>query len=189
MLAYVFWHRPRDGVGAGEYVAALSAFHERIGVPSWFGALERPPWGEDAGWYEDWYLVEDWNGLGRLNEAAVSGPRKGPHDAAAAVAGEGTAGGYALRAGRPAGPDWAGWVGRGVFAARGRPPAGPEWGGGRAGPPELAYEAFVPALCAAAGPDASIWQRQMTLGPTPEFAVLAPTPVILPWPAVETGPG
>jgi len=168
VLAYVFWHRPRDGVGADAYVAALTAFHERVGVPSWFSALERPPWGEDAGWYEDWYLVEDWNGLGRLNEAAVRGPRRSPHDAAAAMAGEGTAGVYALRAGRPAGPDWAGWLSR---------------------PPELAYEAFVPALCAAAGPDASIWQRQMTLGPTPEFAVLAPAPIILPWPAVETGPG
>ena len=41
------------------------------------------------------------------------------------MAGEGTAGVYALRAGRPAGPDWAGWLAR---------------------PPELAYEAFVPAL-------------------------------------------
>jgi hypothetical protein len=29
----------------------------------------------------------------------------------------------------------------------------------------------------------------MTLGPTPEFGVLAPAPVILPLPAVETGPG
>ena len=168
MLAYAFWHRPRDGVGAGAYVAALSAFHERVGVPSWFNALERPPWGEHAGWYEDWYLVEGWAGLGRLNELAVSGARRSPHDAAAAMAGEGIAGVYALRTGRPDRPAWAGWLAK---------------------PPDLAYDAFVPELRAAAGPDASVWQRQMTLGPTPEFAVLAPGPVILPWPTVETGPG
>jgi hypothetical protein len=167
VLAYVFWHRPRDGVGADEYASALTAFHERVGVPSWFAALERPPWGEDEGWWEDWYLVEGWAGLGRLNEAAVTGARRSPHETAAAMAGEGIAGIYALRAGRPDRPGWAGWLGK---------------------PRELAYEAFEPELVAAAGPEASLWQRQMTLGPTPEFAVLAPAPVMLPWPAVETGP-
>jgi hypothetical protein len=156
MLAYVFWHRPRDGVATDEYLAALTAFHERIGVPSWFSALQRPPWGEDAGWYEDWYLVEDWNGLGRLNEAAVGGPRKAPHDEAAALAGGGAAGIYRLRAGRPERPGWAGWLTK---------------------PAEVS------------GPGVSLWQRQMVLGPTPEFVVLAPAPVSLPWPTVETGPG
>src|SRR3954452_19802792 len=112
MLAYVFWHRPRDGVGPDEYVSALTAFHARVGVPSWFCALRRPPWGEAAGWWEDWYLVEGWSGLGRLNEAAVTGARRSPHDAAAAMAGEGIAGIYALRAGRPARPGWAGWLGK-----------------------------------------------------------------------------
>ena len=106
----MFWHRPRAGVDAAEYVAALSAFHERIGVPSWFAALERPPWGEDVGWYEDWYLVEDWNGLGRLNEVAITGARQPPHDVAAALAREGIAGIYGLIGGRPEPPEWAAWV-------------------------------------------------------------------------------
>jgi hypothetical protein len=155
VLAYVFWHRARDGVGADEYASALTAFHERVGVPSWFAALERPPWGEDEGWWEDWYLVEGWAGLGRLNEAAVTGARKAPHDEAAALVADGTAGIYLLRAGRPERPGWAGWL---------------------SNAPEVS------------GSGVSVWQRQMVLGPTPEFAVLAPAPVMLPWPAVETGP-
>ena len=163
----MFWHRPRAGVDPAGYAAALTAFHERIGVPSWFALLERPPWSEAAGWYEDWYLVEDWNGLGRLNEAAVTGPRRAPHDAAAAQAGEGTAGIYGLVRGRPEPPAWAAWVAK---------------------PPELAYDAFEAELGAAAGAG-SVWKRQMVLGPTPEFAVLGPGPVPLPWPAVETSPG
>ena len=167
MLAYVFWHRPRDGVDAAGYVASLTAFHERIGVPSWFAALERPPWSEDAGWYEDWYLVEDWNGLGRLNEAAVTGSRRAPHDAAAALVADGIAGVYALVGGRPERPGWAGWVAK---------------------PADVDYEAFEPALRAATG-SGSVWKRQMVLGPTPEFVVLAPGPVPLPWGAVETRPG
>jgi hypothetical protein len=167
VLAYVFWHRPRDGVAAADYVASLEAFHERIGVPSWFTALERLPWTDDPGWYEDWYLVESWSGLGRLNEDAVSGTRRSPHDAAAQRAADGIAGIYALRAGRPAPPAWAAWLSK---------------------PRDLAYEAFEPELRAAAGDASSLWQRQMTLGPTPEFAVLGPSPALLPWPAVETGP-
>jgi hypothetical protein len=167
VLAYVFWHRPRRQVGTGEYAASLRAFHERVGVPSWFAALRRPPWGEDAGWWEDWYLVEDWNGLGRLNEAAVTGPRRAPHDEAAALAGAGVAGVYGLVAGRPEPPGWAGWVDK---------------------PEGERYDAFVPSLCAAAGAAATVWQRQMTLGPTPEFVALAPAPLALPWPTAETHP-
>jgi hypothetical protein len=167
VLAYVFWHRPRAGVEAGDYATALRAFHERVGVPSWFAALARPPWGEDAGWFEDWYLVEDWNGLGRLSEHAVSGPRRPPHDHVAGMAGEGIAGIYARLAGRPEPPAWIGWVAK---------------------PEGEAYADFVPALCAAAGAEASVWQRQMTLGPTPEFVALGPAPLGLPWPVVATGP-
>jgi hypothetical protein len=167
VLAYVFWHRPRDGVDAAGYVASLTAFHERIGVPSWFAPLDRPPWSGDAGWYEDWYLVEDWNGLGRLNEAAVTGSRREPHDAAAALVADGIAGVYALVGGRPERPGWAGWVAK---------------------PADVGYEAFEPALRAAAG-GGSVWKRQMVLGPTREFVVLAPGPVPLPWEAVETRSG
>lgn len=64
--------------------------------------------------------VDGWSALGALNDRAVTGPRRAPHDAAA--------------------------------------------------------------------PGAAVWQRQMVLGPAPEFAVLAPGEVTLPWPSRRTGP-
>ena len=161
-LAYVFWHRPREGVAPE---ASLDAFHAVVGVASWFSRLARTPWLDEPGWYEDWYLVEDWAALGALNEAAVRGAREAPHAEAAASAGDGIAGIYALRFGAPAKPAWAAWLHK---------------------PRGIAYDAFAAELRAAAGEGASLWQRQMTLGPTPEFAVLAPGPVDLPWPAVPT---
>jgi hypothetical protein len=164
-LAYVFWHRPRAGVVPEDYEAALEAFHAVVGVPSWFSRLARTPWLDEPGWYEDWYLVDDWAALGTLNETAVRGAREAPHNRAAAAAADGIAGIYALRFGAPAEPGWAAWVHK---------------------PRELAYPAFESDVRAAAGEGASLWQRQMTLGPTPEFAVLAAGPVELPWPAVQT---
>ena len=166
-LAYVFWHRPRKAVPAEDYEAYLEAFHEVVGVESWFSRLARTPWLDEPGWYEDWYLVDDWAALGTLNETAVRGTREVPHGRAAAAAADGIAGIYALRLGVPAKPGWAGWLHK---------------------PRELAYERFESELRAAAGETASLWQRQMTLGPTPEYAVLAPSAVELPWPAVETHP-
>jgi hypothetical protein len=167
VLAYVFWHRPRRDVEPDRYEAALSGFHDVVGVPSWWTRLARLPEAEEPGWYEDWYLVDDWAALGELNEAAVSGRREEPHHEAATLAADGIAGIYALRAGEPARPGWAAWLAK---------------------PRDRTYDAFVPELGTAAGEDASIWQRQLTLGPTPEFAVLAQSPRTLPWPAVRTSP-
>jgi hypothetical protein len=167
VLAYVFWHRPKAGVASDLYESALTAFHDVAGVPSWWTRLGRTPGADEPGWYEDWYLVEDWAALGELNEAAVTGDRAAPHGGAAALAADGIAGIYALRGGQPARPGWAAWLWK---------------------PGDLGYEDFEAGLRAATGEGASMWQRQMTLGPTPEFAVLAPAPVALPWPAVETSP-
>src|SRR6478736_4484012 len=127
----------------------------------------RPRAGEDVGWYEDWYLVEDWNALGRLNEVAITGARQPPHDVAAALAREGIAGIYGLIGGRPEPPEWAAWVAK---------------------PRGTGYADFEEELVGV-GAAGSVWKRQMTLGPTPEFVVLAPLPLALPWPTVETSPG
>lgn len=145
MLAYVFWHRPARG--AHDYEARLTAFHDVIGVDSTWFRVSGLPWMDGDG-YEDWYLVDDWAALGALNERAISGSRRAAHDAAAASATFGVAGVYALRRG-PA--DLQGVT----FAA---------WRSKPAGVPYEEFEATLPGRC--------VWQRQMTLGPTPEYVLL-----------------
>jgi len=175
VLAYVFWHRPRAAVAAGEYEARLLAFHEALAAHppeglrgSHVARLAAAPWlPGDGPVYEDWYLVTDWAALGRLNDAAVQGPRRPPHDAAAEAAADGSAGIYRRTLGAPR-PD-------GALAS---------W---FAKPDGLTYSALGETLDERlAGRDASMWQRQMTLGPAPEFCLLADEAVELaPW-AVTT---
>jgi N-acetylglutamate synthase-like GNAT family acetyltransferase len=175
--AYVFWHRPRPDVDVGGYVEALAAFHAALGespptslLASWSLALAEPPWPEGGeGWLEDWYVLRGIGGLGALERAAIDARRRGAHDAAAAGTGEGTAGVYGLLHGPPipeGGPGSAAWLAK---------------------PEGESYDSFVGALVEAAGPGASVWQRRLTLGPTPEFAVVGSVPE-LPWSAVRTGP-
>jgi hypothetical protein len=158
-LAYVFWHRPAEGVDAGVYETHLAAFHAALAStppPGYAGSCALRV-GERR--YEDWYLVADWAALGTLNRHAVSGSRQRPHDAAAAGAGDGAAGIYALLRG-PAQPPA---LRHGAWLAK---PAG------------MSYEDFHAALPAGA----AAWQRQMTLGPAGEYTLRADEPLDLPWP-------
>jgi hypothetical protein len=168
VLAYVFWHVPARDVAPADYEARLAAFHERlrgaVPGPTATVALGAVPWLGGAAGYEDWYLVEDFAALGRLNEIAVSGARKPPHDAAASAAHAGVAGVMGHVAG-PLLPDPLGW---GAWLQK---PAG------------VPYDAFHAELAGAIGDAASAWQRQMTLGPATEYCVLAGAPLALPWPA------
>jgi hypothetical protein len=91
LLAYLFWHRPRPGVEQEEYEEAQRQFHALLEVESACFWVEQLPFGDGAG-YEDWYLVEDWQGLGELNAGAVDARRKGGHDRAAGMVAEGGAG-------------------------------------------------------------------------------------------------
>jgi hypothetical protein len=171
MLAYVFWHAPAAGVATADYESRMAGFHAALrehpppglGLTTTVG-LERVPWLDGAPGYEDWYLVGDFSALGTLNAAAVSGPRRTPHDAAAVAAGRGIAGvmGHVSGPLLPEQPGWAAWLGK---------------------PPGMEYERFHAALWEALGNDASAWQRQMVLGPAAEYCVLAPGPHELPWPA------
>jgi hypothetical protein len=158
-LAYVFWHRPADGVDRADYEARLAAFHhalEGTPPPGYAGSCALRV-GERS--YEDWYLVADWAALGTLNRHAVRGSRQAPHDAAAAAAADGSAGIYAPITGPLAPPlqRYGAWLAK---------PAG------------LSYEEFHAALPAGA----VAWQRQMTLGPAGEYALRASEPLDLPWP-------
>ena len=168
MLAYVFWHRPGEDAGPAAYESLLTAFHAALAAhpPAGFRAsaalrVDVAPWLPGGGpAYEDWYAVDGWEALGRLNGAAVRGPRAEPHDAVAARAAAGAGAVYGLVAGPP------------VLAARRA-----SWLGKPAG---LDRDAFHATL---EGPGRSVWMRQMVLGPAPEYAVRSDVPVVLPWEA------
>ncbi len=167
MLAYVFWHRPADA-SDGDYEERLAAFHAALAAhpPDGFRGsaalrVQQAPWLPGAGQpYEDWYAVEDWAALGRLNEAAVRGERAAPHDAVAGRAGAGAGGVYGLVAGPPE-----------LAATRAA------WLHKRAGADRDAFHAEL------AGPGRSLWMRQMVLGPSPEYVVRSGAPVVLPYEA------
>lgn len=170
MLAYVFWHwPPRDGE-SDAYETALIHFHRALAQRrpegfhrSFVRRLPGAPWAEtDGPVYEDWYLVEDFAALGVLNDGAVTGVSRDPHDRVAVQAEGGAGGVYRLRAGRPALDEarHALWVAK---------------------PPGVPYDDFFGLLSpTVAEADGGLWQRQMVLGPAPEFCLLASDVVALP---------
>jgi hypothetical protein len=169
VLAYLFWHRPRDPEGAAAYEQALIAFHRSLARSLPVGTLASAtfrvgelPWlpavGAAGVAYEDWYLVEDFAALGVLNEAAVGRGHVSAHDQAARRAGPGTAGVYALVEGEPC----AQALGEAALAVWIERPVGSK----RRGLGELLGDGMDPAR-------ASLWRRQMNLGPAPEFCLLA----------------
>lgn len=147
MLAYLFWHRPRVGVSRDQYEQRLVDFHAglaAVNVDSASFRLERLPFA-DADGYEDWYLARDWGALGALNRAATEGPQARRHDASSELSGEGWGGVYALVRGPASVPTGLSWVSK---------------------QPGETYSSFL-----ARQPSASVWQRQLVLGPAPEFCV------------------
>lgn len=170
LLSYVFWHWRQPAFPAAEYETRQRAFHAALAAApsagfrgSFSHALAGAGWANPGGEaYEDWYLVDDSAALDPLNDAAISASRQTPHDAAAAGAAGGTAGLYSLRHGRVADA----------------PPASAQWFGKPAGVSYARLDAELAPLVAAAG--ASLWTRRMTLGPAPEFCLLAPAPAALP---------
>jgi len=168
MLAYVFWHWPQPTVPIAEYERRQRRFHEALmeTPPQGFDrstcySVAAAPWTHDLGEvYEDWYLVRDSSALDPLNEAAMTGRRRAPHDQAAAVAAGGTAGVYRLRLGAP-------------------PVAGHElW---FAKPDGMSYESLwtelAPIVQEARG---ALWSRYMVLGPSPEFCFQTAEPREMP---------
>jgi len=156
VLAYLFWHRP--GHDADGYERRLAEFHERLRTNPPDGFAGSIAFRVDVPWmgtgYEDWYLVEDWNALGVLNVAAVDASHKPDHDAVARDAAHGVGGVYELRAGRL------------ELAHAGSA----DWSAKPLGEPYTAWEAGLvedrhPA-------DFALWQRQLVLGPAPEYCLL-----------------
>ena len=167
MLAYVFWHRPRVGVDRRGYELALLDFQLGLLAARPAGLVDAgtlrvgpAPWTGSEPAYEDWYLVDGFACLGELNEAAVSAQLRQRHDRAAGQAGWGAGGVYGLRLG-PAhpGPGSAHWL---------RKPAG------------MPYADLDRLLAPALRASTALWQRQLVLGPAPEFCLVDPAPLDLP---------
>jgi hypothetical protein len=169
LLAYVFWHVPRAGGVARAYESAHREFHDALraaNVPGLLGVevfrLASIPWlGGKAG-YEDWHLLEGSAALDVLDQAAISEARLGAHNRIASMAGDGTAGLYGLRMGARIQPAVAYWLSK---------PAG------------MSYADFESSLAPPVATGCCLWGRRMTLGPTPEFCLHAPSPRRLPHPA------
>jgi hypothetical protein len=160
VLAYLFWHSPADSADIAEYEALLLAFHARLREAPPPGFRESAafavttPWSGDG--YEDWYLVDDWSALGVLNADAVDDVRGPEHDPIARLAARGAGGVYEQRAGDlPIGA-----AGAAQWSAK---PLGKPYGDFEAG----LTEGLDPAAFA-------LWQRQLVLGPAPEFCLLEP---------------
>ena len=172
MLAYVFWHRPRAGTDVAEYEQAQLAFHASLRRTPPAGMrgsvvfrVQGLPWLEPAGdgesAYEDWYLLEDYAALGVLGEAAVGHGHRTAHDRAASAYGIGAGGLYGLVEGSAeASPleaaTLAAWVAR-------------EPGAPRRELEDLLADGIDPR-------QASLWRRQLVLGPAPEFCLLSREP-------------
>jgi hypothetical protein len=169
VLAYVFWHWKRDGASAEEYEDRQRAFHRALAAepPGGFrrsltSALSGAPWAAAGGAaYEDWYLLDEMASLQPLNDAAVTAGRRQPHDDAAGLAAGGAAGLYALRTHTAMeAPTHAAWFSK---------PAGARYA-------DL-FDELLPLLDAAG---ATLWMRQMVLGPTPEFCAHSTAAIALP---------
>lgn len=148
MLAYVFWHQPRPDVDPGAYEDAQRAFHSSLETTSAAFRLAELPFGDGGSGYEDWYLVENWEGLGDLNRIAVDPTRRPDHDLAASQSADGWGAVYSLVRGLGSIPDGADWLHK---------------------PRGTSSEDFIASL-----PETTVWQRQMVLGPGPEFCASIP---------------
>jgi hypothetical protein len=169
MLAYVFWHSPSPGTVPQEYVQRLHAFHQQLQMTPPVGFLASHtwhigtvPWLEDAGTYEDWYLLEDTSYLDALADAAISHQYRSVHDSIAGLAATGIAGLY-----KPARAEHA--RAEGECASWFSKPAGTTYA-------EL-YSYLDEQDPSIAG---RLWQRFLTLGPTPEFCLARSDVIDLP---------
>jgi len=161
LLAYVFWHSPADSVDRAEYESLLVSFHARLrdAPPPGFreSVVFAASYSDSNRYsYEDWYLVDDWASLGVLNKDAVDDVRGPEHDPVARLAAKGAGGVYEHRAGDLS-----------VAAA-----GAAAWSAKPLGEP---YAEFEAALTADRDPaEFALWQRQLVLGPAPEYCLLTP---------------
>ena len=167
MLAYTFFHWPREGAAdyerhLGEFFRAMEA-DKPLGYLGGLSMRHGPASWLPASAYLDWHRVSNFADLGMLNEGAVSGSRRAPHDDVAAMAAGGAGGVYELQQGPAEFVDAkvAHWFGK---------------------PQGMRYAELFGELAGVAG---SLWMRQMVLGPSPEFVLFASRDVALGVPATR----
>jgi hypothetical protein len=152
VIAYVFSHRPAAGVDVAEYEASLRGFHEQLAAARATGFINSCTY-RVAERYDDWYLLEDSAALDSLNHISVKGEPGRAHDVLARVAAEGYGKLYKL--------------------AHGDPPAQPGFEIRLSKPVGTSYPDFYSHLDPwTREPGASLWRRQMVLGPPPEFCLV-----------------
>jgi len=169
MLAYVLWHRRNQAAPRDVYEEKLTRFHQVLDeshLAGFRGAVvariaEAPWFVENFETYEEWYVLDGSSVLDELNEIAVSGARKEPHDELARLANDFRAGLYQLKMGpfTTVSGNTATWLSK---------PAGTTY--------QSFYGSLSEPLTVSQG---SLWRRQMVLGPTPQFCVTAPDGVDL----------
>ena len=164
MLAYVFWHWPSPGSDRREYEQALAAFHETLGdePPDGFvrSVAFRPSRLPFAGAGSPEAVYEDWyvvEGWHALGELNAAAVSGSREPAHARVAARSAGGAGA------------------VYALV-----------GGSGALEHATSAAWLAKPREPPRGADVWQRQMVLGPAPEFCVACARGVELPYDESET---
>lgn len=170
-LGYVFWHWPRGRESIPLYEERLALFQRDLVLSKPRGLrvalsyrLDSLPWRPKTllPCYEDWYITSGFGSLGVLNRAAVGKTSRRSHDAVARLARGGEGGLYAaivnnlgLRR-----VTLATWFNK---------------------PSDQPYGTFLEDLRDRSGEVASnVWQRQMALGPAPEFCVQSTDDLKLP---------
>jgi hypothetical protein len=161
MLSYTFFHSPAPTADLRLYEQRLITFHKSLSThpptgfrSSYIFRTEGAPWIANASpAYEDWYLVEYFAALGAINDAAVSGPRKQPHDQIASLAAAGSAGLYLLKSGPL---DSMTQARHSTWLCK----------------PAISYDEFYDSLRPITNqPTTTLWQRQMVLSVAPEFCL------------------
>jgi hypothetical protein len=171
VLAYLFWHRPADGIERAEYEQALARFHRSLAYRPPSGLLRscavrvsELPWQAPAEApqpaYEDWYVVEDWAAIGVLEEAAVSRGHLTAHETIAKRSALLAGAVYRLLEGsaEPKLAAQATWISTAPLPGRERPSL-----------QSLLADGIDPR-------SDGLWQRCLVLGPAPEYCVLAQEP-------------
>lgn len=150
MLAYVFWHRPGGGVDAAAYESALADFHRRLGEEALEGFHGSGSFSVDRlPWLPGGRAYEDWyllEGSFALDILNTAAVTGAMTEVHGDVA--------ALTAAMAAG----------LYDLV----EGEGWSGARA--------SWLSERPGKVSSGAALWRRQMVLGPTPQFCLLADAP-------------